>query len=96
VDPDTARRSYSASAYYTPNASRPNLVVLTGAQATKIFLEGDTEPYTAAALEFVSGGKKYSVPVKREVILAAGAFQSPQLLELSGLYGFLISFGPTV
>ncbi|KAF9510521.1 GMC oxidoreductase [Hydnum rufescens UP504] len=85
VDPDTARRSYSASAYYAPNASRPNLVVLTGAQATKIILEGDAEPYTATAIEFVSGGKKYSVPVKKEVILAAGAFQTPQLLELSGI-----------
>ncbi|KAF9510528.1 GMC oxidoreductase [Hydnum rufescens UP504] len=85
VDPDTARRSYSASAYYTPNASRPNLVVLIGAQATKVLLEGDAEPYTATAIEFVSGGKKYSVPVKREVILSTGAFQTPQLLELSGI-----------
>ncbi|KAF9521002.1 GMC oxidoreductase [Hydnum rufescens UP504] len=68
-----------------PNASRPNLVVLTGAQVTKIALEGDAEPYTATAIEFVSGGKVYSVPVKREVILSAGAFQTPQLLELSGI-----------
>jgi choline dehydrogenase-like flavoprotein len=73
--------------------------VLTGAEATKILFKPKTEgkkaPRVAEAVEFVSGGHKYQVKAKREVIVAAGTFKTPQLLELSGIgdRSLLKSFG---
>ncbi|OAL31624.1 hypothetical protein AYO20_08167 [Fonsecaea nubica] len=78
---DPGKRSYAATGYLRPNLRRPNLKVLTEAQATKIVLDGDT----AKGVEFVHKGQKYSVDATREVILSAGVIQSPQLLELSGI-----------
>lgn len=78
---DPGNRSYSASGYLRPNLGRPNLKVLTEAQATRILLEGNV----AKGVEFVHRGQKYSVEATREVILSAGVIQSPQLLELSGI-----------
>lgn len=87
-DPITAERSFAATAYYVPNAERPNLQVLTGALVTKIqFASKKTneEPLTATGLSFTAAGKKYVAQARREVILSAGTFQSPHLLELSGI-----------
>ncbi|EXJ76070.1 uncharacterized protein A1O5_00578 [Cladophialophora psammophila CBS 110553] len=78
---DPGKRSYAATGYLRPNLGRPNLKVLTEAQATKIILDGNT----ATGVEFVHKGQKYSVHATREVILSAGVIQSPQLLELSGI-----------
>ncbi|KAG6365695.1 hypothetical protein INS49_007306 [Diaporthe citri] len=74
-------RSYSASAYYAPASQRPNLDVSTGANAREIVLEGST----ARAVVFTGKDGEHQVKAKREVILAAGAFQTPKLLELSGI-----------
>ncbi|KAL2421492.1 Dehydrogenase citC [Exophiala dermatitidis] len=79
---DPGNRSYAATGYLRPNLNRPNLKVLTEAQATRIILDGNT----AKGVEFLyRGTKKYSVYATREVILSAGVIQSPQLLELSGI-----------
>jgi hypothetical protein len=55
--------------------------VLTGAEATKILFKTGTQnkktPRVAEAVEFVSGGQKYKVKAKREVIVAAGALVAP-------------------
>lgn len=87
VDPATKTRSYSASAYYAPAAQRPNLDVLTGANAKVIALEGCSggSPLTARAVVFTDKDGQHQVKAKHEVILAAGAFQTPKLLELSGI-----------
>ncbi|KAF8965919.1 alcohol oxidase [Flammula alnicola] len=87
VDPRTAKRSYAAPDYYEPNASRPNLLVLIHSQVTKIiFGKGDNGLQTATAVEFTHQGARQVVEgVKRDIILSAGAFQTPQLLELSGI-----------
>jgi choline dehydrogenase-like flavoprotein len=61
--------------------SRPNLKVVTGAQARKILFDGKR----ATGVEFGRDGKTESVRARREVILSGGAFQSPQLLMLSGV-----------
>ena len=78
---DPGKRSYAATGYLRPNLGRPNLKVLTEAQATKIILDGTT----ATGVEFVHGGRSFKVDAKREVVLSAGVIQTPQLLELSGV-----------
>ncbi|TCD65365.1 hypothetical protein EIP91_002763 [Steccherinum ochraceum] len=85
VDSKTATRSYSATGYYAPNISRPNLLVLTGAHATKIHLEASGDLQRAVSVDFVKDGKSFSVAAQKEIVLSAGSFQTPQLLELSGI-----------
>ena len=71
----------AAAAYLTPNLGRANLRVQVQAQATRILLE-DTR---AVGVEYRQDGRTRTVRARREVILAAGALQSPQLLLLSGI-----------
>ena len=88
LDPRNASRSYAANAYFKPNAARSNLKVLTGALSTKINFATPTRngtTLTATGVQFSVNGTSYNVTAKREVILSAGAFQSPHLLELSGI-----------
>ncbi|KAF9254620.1 alcohol oxidase [Marasmius fiardii PR-910] len=86
VDPVTATRSYSASAYLKPHLGRKNLLVVTEAFVTKIHFNDSTSGLKqASAVDFVHGGKKYTVQVAKEVILSAGTFQTPQVLEVSGI-----------
>lgn len=87
ADPQSGTRSYAATAYYRPNASRPNLVVLTGAEVREILLEKGEDKWVAKGARFVHDGEEYSVFASREVILSAGSVQSPQILELSGIGG---------
>jgi choline dehydrogenase-like flavoprotein len=78
---DRGKRSYSATGYLRPNLSRQNLRVLTSSHVTKIVLDGTR----ALGVEFVSRGQSYSARCREEVIISAGAIQSPQILELSGI-----------
>ncbi len=71
----------AAKGYLTPNLKRPNLHVMTGAQASKILMEGKK----ATGIAYVKDGKTAEVRAAKEVILAGGAFASPQLLMLSGI-----------
>lgn len=87
VDPVTGKRSYAGSTYYADHVAQDNFSVLTGAQATKINF-GDSKEngnIVAQSVAFVVNGNTYTVSAKREIILSAGVFQSPQLLELSGV-----------
>ena len=61
--------------------SRANLRVITGAQATRILFEGKR----AVGVEYRQGKEIKQIRARREVILSGGAFQSPQLLMLSGV-----------
>ncbi len=74
-------RETTATALLWPSLGRPNLVVLTGTQATRIVLDGRR----AAAVEARSAGGNVMVKAHREIVLAAGAIQTPQLLMLSGI-----------
>lgn len=74
-------RSSTAVAYLRPARGRTNLEVRTDAQATRVLFEGTR----ASGVEFRQGGALQRVLARREVILAAGALQSPQLLLLSGV-----------
>ncbi|MBV6416023.1 MAG: Oxygen-dependent choline dehydrogenase [Steroidobacteraceae bacterium] len=75
------RRSSTSSAYLRPVMNRPNLSVITGAHVTRILFEGRR----AVGLSYRRGGRDYTVRAAREVILSAGAINSPQILMLSGL-----------
>ena len=85
VDPHTFTRSYSVTGYYLPNASRRNFVVLTEAVAHEVVLSNRNGQWTATGVRFHHNGLEYLVSASREVILAAGSVQSPQILELSGV-----------
>jgi choline dehydrogenase len=75
------RRSSSAVAYLRPVLNRPNLTVRTGAQATRLLFEGKR----VVGVEYVRDGAVHTAAVRREVVLSAGAFESPKLLMLSGI-----------
>ncbi|KIY71977.1 GMC oxidoreductase [Cylindrobasidium torrendii FP15055 ss-10] len=86
IDQDNAKRSTSASGYYTPNEDLPNLLVLTSAHVLKVELVATADGlYEAKGVQLEVKGKIFTVNARREVVLSAGAFQSPQLLELSGI-----------
>ncbi len=67
--------------FLKPIAGRANLTIETGAQATGLILEGTR----AVGVRFVQDGQTREVRASRDVILCAGALQSPQLLQLSGI-----------
>ena len=79
-------RRYSATkAYLRPAASRPNLTVKTRAHVTRVLLETSSGTPTATGVEVSLGGKRPIQVRGSEVILCGGAFNSPQLLQLSGI-----------
>jgi choline dehydrogenase-like flavoprotein len=75
------RRCSGAVAYLRPALSRRNLTVTTKALATGLLFEGNR----VAGVEYVHDGAKTVVRAEREVILAGGSINSPQLLMLSGI-----------
>ncbi|KAJ7473442.1 alcohol oxidase [Mycena latifolia] len=87
IDPH-ARRSSAASGYYVPIKSKPNLVVITGAHATRILFDSSTDASglpVATGIEYHKDAQLHTVSASKEVLLCAGTFQTPQLLELSGI-----------
>jgi choline dehydrogenase len=74
-------RCSTAKAYLKPARGRRNLTVLTGALATRVLFRGRR----AVGLEWRRGDATWSAEARIEVILAAGAINTPQLLELSGV-----------
>lgn len=75
------RRACGAGAYLRPAMRRPNLQVLTSVHATRVLFEGRR----ASGVEFRRGAEVQSARARREVVIAGGAFHSPQLLQLSGV-----------
>jgi choline dehydrogenase-like flavoprotein len=74
-------RFSAAKAYLAPARTRPNLTVLTGAHTTRVLFEGRR----AVGVEFIQAGQRRELRAAREVLLCAGALQSPQILMLSGV-----------
>ncbi|MCW5634770.1 MAG: choline dehydrogenase [Rubrivivax sp.] len=74
-------RFSAAKAYVTPHLGRPNLHVLTGVRATRVLFDGRR----AVGVQALRDGQAVDVRARAEVLLAAGALQSPQLLLLSGI-----------
>ncbi|MBM3561166.1 MAG: choline dehydrogenase, partial [Alphaproteobacteria bacterium] len=76
---DGGVRGSTAHAYL--RAPRPNLTIRTGALVTRVVVEHDR----AVALEVAAAGRVERIHAAREIVLAGGAFNTPQLLLLSGI-----------
>lgn len=81
------RRSSTYEAFLAGEPERrPNLMIITGAQATRVLLEGEGARTIATGVEYrTASGEVAAVYAAKEVILSAGAIGSPQLLLLSGV-----------
>ncbi|HEX5213486.1 MAG TPA: choline dehydrogenase [Pseudolabrys sp.] len=74
-------RCSTATGYLRPARGRANLRVITGALTTRILFEGRR----AVGVEYRVGGETKMARALREIVLSSGAFNSPQLLQLSGV-----------
>jgi choline dehydrogenase/4-pyridoxate dehydrogenase len=75
------RRCSAAVAYLRPALARPNLEVVVNALAERVLVEG----HRAVGIEYLVGGERQVARADREVILAGGVINSPQLLMHSGI-----------
>lgn len=85
IHPETKTRSYAGNAYLDPARDRPNLTVWTGVTVEKILFDKPAEDATASGVQYTKGGKSATVSARKEVILSAGVFHTPKILELSGI-----------
>jgi len=74
-------RHSAKKAYIDPIRSRPNLRIITGAHVTRLTLDGKR----VTGVDYRIGNSDHHLDAGREVIVSAGAIQSPQILELSGI-----------
>ncbi|MDO8298990.1 GMC family oxidoreductase [Lacisediminimonas sp.] len=74
-------RSSAADAFLFPILQRANLTVVTGAHVTRLLFDGDR----ASGVEWLQDSQVKSAACDGEVIVAAGALQTPQILQLSGI-----------
>ncbi len=75
------RRCSTSTAFLRPARGRPNLDIVTGALAERVILDGQT----AVGVAYNVKGRSQLVRAEREVLLAGGSINSPQLLMLSGI-----------
>ena len=75
------RRWSTARGYLKPARKRPNVAVVSNALTTRILFEGRR----AVGVEYIKDGARHVARASGEVILSSGAFNSPQLLQLSGV-----------
>ena len=81
VTQHNGERCSAAKAYLTPHLNRPNLSVFTHSHVNKIIIKNKV----AYGVELERGGKIITLMAKKEVLLSAGAINSPQVLMLSGI-----------
>lgn len=81
VTQHNGERCSAAKAYLTPNLSRPNLTVMTKVQVEKLIVTDNT----VTALRVNHKNRRRIISAGKEVIVSAGAINSPQLLMLSGI-----------
>ena len=82
--PITTRRGWrcsAADAFLKPALRRPNLALRTGCRVSRVLFAGRR----AMGVAYARAGRDHRVRARREVLLAAGAVASPQLLQLSGV-----------
>lgn len=77
------RRCSASKAFLRPIKTRPNLHISKQSRVTKILINPKTNQ--AYGVEFIKNNQRYQIQATKEIILAAGALNSPQLLMLSGI-----------
>lgn len=82
IEPTLQTRESSETAYLQPALANPNLIVYTQTLAKKIIFDSNK---VATGVQVDTQGKVYNLSARKEVILSAGTFQSPQLLMVSGI-----------
>ena len=85
VNQRTGVRWNASKAFLRPAMKRPNLKVVTNVLATKIRFQMRDGKREAAGIEFVMNNENFFAEAACETILASGAINSPQLLQLSGV-----------
>lgn len=85
IDPETKTRSDSVTAYLAPAEGRKNLQVITGVTVEKIIISTSNAAPKATGVQFQKDGTPGTLQPTKEVILCAGVYNSPKLLELSGI-----------
>ncbi|KAL4926695.1 GMC family oxidoreductase [Aspergillus undulatus] len=85
IDPASGNRSAAANTYGTIAAARPNVTIVTEATVRRVLFESQGGNVTATGVEYEHNGLTTTVGTTNEVILAAGAFHTPKILELSGI-----------
>lgn len=89
IHPETKTRSYAGNAYLGPARNRPNLTIWTGITVEKVLLTQTADGAVASGVQYTRGtdGQSGTVTARKEVILSAGVFHSPKILESSGIGG---------
>lgn len=82
---DRHERSHAGVAYLDPVLERTNLTVITNALVRKLAIDKNSPEPIVRGVVYSQDGVLHEVLAKREVILAAGTFNTPQILELSGI-----------
>lgn len=85
VTQENGVRCDTARAYIDPVRARPNLHIFTDAHATRVLFEPGAGGPRASGIELIEAGTRRQLKARIEVILSAGSFGSPQLLQLSGI-----------
>ncbi|KAI1393421.1 putative GMC oxidoreductase [Hypoxylon trugodes] len=85
VQPATKQRSYVGNAYLEPARSRSNLTIWTKASAEKILFDKSNGTPVVTGVQVQKDDKTQIVKARKEVIISAGAINSPKILELSGI-----------
>ncbi|KAK5999348.1 hypothetical protein QM012_005566 [Aureobasidium pullulans] len=82
---DRHERSHAGVAYLDPIQERPNFKIITKALVHKLMIEEDSSGPITRGVLYSQNGTLHRIAARREVILAAGTFNTPQILELSGI-----------
>ena len=86
LDNSTATRSYAVNGYWEPAAERTNLHLLTGFRVDEVLFDEDRRAESVVIRERgVEAPKAIRVQASREIVIAAGAIHSPQVLQRSGI-----------
>lgn len=83
ISPMDQKRSSSQTSFLKRAMATTSIKVYTHTMARKLIIDPDNS--TATGVEVQTNAKRYNLYVKKEVILSAGAFQSPQMLMVSGI-----------
>jgi choline dehydrogenase len=81
----SGKRWSATRAFLDDIRQRPNLTVLTEATVEALTLEQNDSGLAATGVQVLHGGHRRQITARNEVLLAAGAIASPQLLQLSGI-----------